>query len=194
MPPVSTVSKLIDLKHMRNQVDHTLTSPAISTNSTVAGTTRSVCEIMPRISRRSSGTFTIPKLGSIVQNGKLDAYSTLMEVWKATQIRTCAELFSTNALKSVLFPTFGKPIQPSSHGNGYASKRSPTIPVLSAIEIRADVWIFRSEPTCAYFEWIRYTKLLNRTTNPKCKSSEWASEHMRRIAWRYAHRENDIST
>ena len=43
-------------------------------SSTVAGMILSVLEIDASVSSRLSGTFTIPKFGSIVQNGKLDAW------------------------------------------------------------------------------------------------------------------------
>lgn len=62
-----------------------------------------------RTSSRSSGTFTMPKLGSIVQNGKFDAFAILNRVVMIRFQGTCATLFSTSALKRVLFPTFGKP-------------------------------------------------------------------------------------
>ena len=45
------------------------TSPAMSTNSTVAGTTLSVSYILARTSRRSSGTGTMPTFGSMVAKG-----------------------------------------------------------------------------------------------------------------------------
>ena len=47
--------------------------PAMSTNSMVAGTTLTDLFIRPSMSSRGSGTFTIPKLGSMVQKGKLAA-------------------------------------------------------------------------------------------------------------------------
>ena len=47
------------------------TRPAMSTISTVAGNTRSGFTRVSSFSKRGSGTFTTPKLGSIVQNGKL---------------------------------------------------------------------------------------------------------------------------
>jgi len=46
-----------------------LTRPAMSTNSTVAGNTRCGFAISDRRSSRSSGTGTIPTLGSMVANG-----------------------------------------------------------------------------------------------------------------------------
>ncbi len=49
--------------------DAPLTSPAMSTNSIVAGTMRSDAEIFASTSSRASGTVTTPTLGSIVQNG-----------------------------------------------------------------------------------------------------------------------------
>jgi len=48
-----------------------LTRPAMSTISTKAGIIVSDDEIPQSTLRRSSGTATIPTLGSIVQNGKL---------------------------------------------------------------------------------------------------------------------------
>ena len=45
------------------------TSPAMSTNSTTAGTTFCGCAISAMTSRRRSGTGTMPTFGSIVQNG-----------------------------------------------------------------------------------------------------------------------------
>ena len=62
-----------------------------------------------RMSSRSSGTFTMPKLGSIVQNGKFDAFEMLKRAVMTRFQGTCATLFSTSALKRVLLPTFGKP-------------------------------------------------------------------------------------
>lgn len=73
------------------------TSPAMSTISTAVGTIFFVPDIRAKTSRRPSNTGTVPKLGSIVQKGKLAA---------------CARLFSTNALKSVLLPTLGSPTIP----------------------------------------------------------------------------------
>mmetsp|Transcript_3112 Transcript_3112/g.8671 ORF Transcript_3112/g.8671 Transcript_3112/m.8671 type:complete len:231 (-) Transcript_3112:153-845(-) len=77
--------------------DAPATNPAMSTNSSVAGTI--FCELFsfPSCSRRGSGTPTTPTLGSMVQNGKLAA---------------CAAPFSTMALKSVDLPTLGKPTIP----------------------------------------------------------------------------------
>ena len=49
--------------------DAPATKPAMSTNSTVAGTTFSVSYIFASTSSRSSGTGTIPTFGSIVANG-----------------------------------------------------------------------------------------------------------------------------
>ena len=45
------------------------TRPAMSTNSTVAGTTLSVSYILASVSRRSSGTGTMPTFGSMVAKG-----------------------------------------------------------------------------------------------------------------------------
>ena len=49
--------------------DAPATSPAMSTNSTVAGSTFSGCAMAASCARRGSGTSTMPTLGSIVQNG-----------------------------------------------------------------------------------------------------------------------------
>jgi hypothetical protein len=45
------------------------TSPAMSTNSTTAGTTFCGCAISAITSRRRSGTSTMPTFGSMVQKG-----------------------------------------------------------------------------------------------------------------------------
>ena len=45
------------------------TSPAMSTNSTIAGTTRSGLTIAASAASRGSGNSTMPTLGSMVQNG-----------------------------------------------------------------------------------------------------------------------------
>ena len=45
------------------------TSPAMSTNSTAAGTTFCGCAISAMTSSRGSGTSTMPTFGSMVQNG-----------------------------------------------------------------------------------------------------------------------------
>ncbi len=45
------------------------TNPAMSTNSTVAGTTLSVSYILARVSSLSSGTGTMPTFGSMVAKG-----------------------------------------------------------------------------------------------------------------------------
>ena len=50
-------------------LDAPATRPAISTNSTVAGTTLFVSYILARVSRRLSGTGTIPTFGSMVAKG-----------------------------------------------------------------------------------------------------------------------------
>lgn len=76
------------------------TSPAISTISTVAGTTRGGFDIFARIVSLSSGTVVKPMLGSIVQKGKLAAWA-------------LEELIQ---LKRVDFPTFGRPTIPHLKG------------------------------------------------------------------------------
>ena len=77
-------------------LDAPRTRPAISTISTVAGTMRSGSTSSARRERRSSGTFTTPIFGSIVQNGKL---------------ADCALAFDRQ-LKRVDFPTLGSPTIP----------------------------------------------------------------------------------
>ena len=72
------------------------TNPAMSTISTVVGTTLSGLTIFSNTARRSSGTVITPTLGSIVQNGKLAA---------------CAFAFDKQ-LNKVDFPTFGNPTIP----------------------------------------------------------------------------------
>ena len=74
-----------------------LTSPAISTISTVAGCTRSGCTSSSSFSKRASGTFTTPKFGSIVQKGKF---------------ALCALAFDKQ-LNKVDFPTLGSPTIPA---------------------------------------------------------------------------------
>ena len=73
-----------------------LTSPAISTISTVAGTNFSGFTIDSKVFNLKSGTFTVPRLGSIVQKGKLAAWA----------------LALLKQLKSVDFPTLGSPTIP----------------------------------------------------------------------------------
>src|SRR5574344_324404 len=73
-----------------------LTRPAMSTMSTVAGIVRTGRQISERTSRRRSGTLVDPRLGSIVQKGKL---------------ALCA-LLELTQLKSVDLPTFGSPTIP----------------------------------------------------------------------------------
>jgi hypothetical protein len=68
----------------------------MSTISTVVGTMRSGFTKFESAVSRSSGTVITPTLGSMVQNGKLAA---------------CA-LALLKQLKSVDFPTFGKPTIP----------------------------------------------------------------------------------
>ena len=72
------------------------TRPAISTISTVAGTTLLGLQRPSSISSLLSGTLVDPILGSIVQNGKF----ALCAFPELTQ------------LKSVDFPTFGSPTMP----------------------------------------------------------------------------------
>ena len=50
-------------------LDAPSTSPAMSTNSMVVGTTRCGLTMAASCARRGSGTGTTPTLGSIVQNG-----------------------------------------------------------------------------------------------------------------------------
>ena len=79
------------------------TSPAMSTISHVAGTMRSGCISSASLLSRSSGTVICPICASIVQKGKFAACAFALE----------------RQLKSVDFPTLGK----------------PTIPALRAINI-----------------------------------------------------------
>ncbi len=72
------------------------TSPAMSTNSTIAGIVFLDALIALSLSKRASGTATTPTDGSIVQNGKFSA----------------GTAFSVRALKSVDLPTFGRPTIP----------------------------------------------------------------------------------
>ncbi len=72
------------------------TRPAMSTISTVAGTTLRGLHISTSLLRRSSGTVITPTLGSMVQNGKL---------------ADCA-LALDRQLKSVDLPTLGRPTMP----------------------------------------------------------------------------------
>jgi len=73
------------------------TSPAISTNSTVAGEIVSGLKIFAILFKRLSGISTIPTFGSIVQKGWF-SYGTVDFV---------------SALKIVDLPTLGKPIIPA---------------------------------------------------------------------------------
>src|SRR5690606_4127191 len=96
------------------------TRPAMSTNSTAVGTTRSGLTISASAPRRGSGTGTTPRFGSIVQNGKLAAAMPAL----------------VSALKSVDLPTFGRPTMPHwmpmtvrfwNSGFGIRPGRSPQI-------------------------------------------------------------------
>ena len=78
-------------------LDAPFTRPAISTKVMLAKIFFFDFESADSFSNLSSGTSTIPILGSIVQNGKLAA---------------SAFLEAVRALKSVDFPTFGKPTIP----------------------------------------------------------------------------------
>jgi len=73
-----------------------VTRPAISTISTVAGIVRTGLQISLNTSRRGSGTFVEPKLGSMVQKGKL-ALCALPELMQ---------------LNKVDLPTLGSPTIP----------------------------------------------------------------------------------
>ena len=79
------------------------TSPAMSTISHVAGTMRPGCTISASLVSRSSGTVMTPRLGSIVQKGKLAA---------------CA-LALVRQLKSVDLPTLGNPTIPHFNAISY---------------------------------------------------------------------------
>mmetsp|Transcript_56751 Transcript_56751/g.166086 ORF Transcript_56751/g.166086 Transcript_56751/m.166086 type:complete len:205 (+) Transcript_56751:593-1207(+) len=73
------------------------TSPAMSTYSICSGMTFSDLAVSPSSCSRVSGTVARATLGSIVQKGKFAA---------------SALPFSHKALKSVLFPTLGRPTMP----------------------------------------------------------------------------------
>ena len=77
-------------------------SPAISTNSTVAGTIGELYILDSSVSRES-GTGTTPIFGSIVAKGKLATYA-------------CC--FLRSALNSVDLPTFGRPTIPTESAMG----------------------------------------------------------------------------
>ena len=68
----------------------------MSTNSIEVGITRCGLTIAVNLSKRGSGTGTIPVFGSIVQKGKFSAAIAAL----------------VKALKSVDLPTFGKPTIP----------------------------------------------------------------------------------
>ncbi len=68
----------------------------MSTNSIVVGKIRCGLTIAASLSKRGSGTGTIPVFGSMVQKGKFSA----------------AIAAFVNALKRVDFPTFGRPTIP----------------------------------------------------------------------------------
>ena len=72
------------------------TSPAMSTNSILVGSTRSGLTILASAFRRGSGTGTIPVFGSLVQKGKFSAAMPAL----------------VSALNRVDLPTFGKPTIP----------------------------------------------------------------------------------
>ncbi len=68
---IASVSRICERKALPrpSPADAPLTSPAISTNSTIAGINFLEPEILDKTSSRTSGTGTIPTDGSIVQNG-----------------------------------------------------------------------------------------------------------------------------
>ena len=72
------------------------TRPAISTNSMVVGRTRCGFTMAASLSKRASGTGTIPVFGSMVQNGKFSAAIAAL----------------VKALKRVDLPTLGRPTIP----------------------------------------------------------------------------------
>ena len=74
------------------------TKPAISTNSTRVGTISWLLESSASCCSRSSGTDTVPTLGSMVQKGKLAAWA-----WA----------LATRALNRVDLPTLGSPTIPA---------------------------------------------------------------------------------
>ena len=97
--------------------DAPLTSPAMSTISTVAGTMRPGWTISASLVSRSSGTVMTPTLGSMVQNGKLAA---------------CA-LALLKQLKRVDLPTLGSPTMPHCNAISFISVYSCKITNVLAI-------------------------------------------------------------
>ena len=95
---IASVSRILarNLLPRPSPFEAPFTRPAISTISTVAGTVDLGLHISTSFVRRSSGTEITPTLGSMVQNGKLAlcAFALLRQ------------------LKSVDFPTLGKPTIP----------------------------------------------------------------------------------
>src|SRR5690606_40106714 len=77
-----------------------------STNSIDVGITRCGLTIAVNLSKRGSGTGTMPVFGSMVQNGKFSAAIAAL----------------VKALKSVDLPTFGKPTIPQLRPMKYLAK------------------------------------------------------------------------
>ena len=95
---MASVSRMLarNLFPRPSPLDAPFTRPAISTISTVAGTTLRGLHISTSLLSRSSGTVITPTLGSIVQKGKLADWAFALE----------------RQLKSVDLPTFGSPTIP----------------------------------------------------------------------------------
>ena len=68
---MASVSRMLarNLLPRPSPLDAPATRPAMSTNSTTAGTTFCGCSMPAMTSRRRSGTGTMPTFGSMVQNG-----------------------------------------------------------------------------------------------------------------------------
>ncbi len=68
---IASVSRMCDRNWLPkpSPLDAPATSPAMSTNSTIAGTMRSGFTISASFPRRGSGSSTMPTFGSIVQKG-----------------------------------------------------------------------------------------------------------------------------
>merc|ERR1719310_2768183 len=90
-------TKCTTASHSRILARNWLPRPAMSTNESDVGTVFADLLISASFLSRSSGTATMPVLGSMVQNGKLAA---------------CACDSCMSALKSVDLPTLGRPTMP----------------------------------------------------------------------------------
>ena len=95
---MASVSRMLprNLLPSPSPLEAPFTSPAMSTISQVAGTMRPGCTSSASLLSRSSGTVITPRLGSIVQKGKLAACAFALE----------------RQLNSVDLPTLGSPTIP----------------------------------------------------------------------------------